>query len=186
MAADLREEAEQDGKACSDTHDTGIVHLRQSQHAGILAVCSIGRCAEETRQAGGKAVAQQGAVQAGVGQVRTLTGGTDGCNVADMLHHGGQCDGRNGDAGADAELCHAACMDRKAKPIGLTDRVKIHFPHQQGHNVRAHNANEDGALYVAHQQHNGEHQANDKQPQHVGVQGGHGRHARPEIHKAHV
>src|SRR5699024_2210067 len=59
-------------------------------------------------------------------------------------------------------------------------------PHGDANDGGGHDADEDGALYVEHQQHDGDHQADDEQPQHGGVQGGHGGHAGAKVYEAHV
>ncbi len=49
--------------------DARVEHLRQRQDAGVLAVGGVRGRAEQRRKTGGQAVAQQGAVQAGLGDV---------------------------------------------------------------------------------------------------------------------
>ena len=82
----------------------GVIDAAQGQHAGVLAVGSVGRAAEHTGHGGGQAVAQQGAVQAGVFDEVLAGGGGDGGDVADVLHHGGDGDGRHDQDGGDVEL----------------------------------------------------------------------------------
>lgn len=142
--ADLREEAEQDGKACRDAHHARIIDLRQREHAGVFAVGRVCRRAEKAREARGKAVAEQRAVQARIGEIGLFTCGADGGDIADVLHHGGQRDGRDGDAGADAEFCHAAGVDRETEPFCVVDRRKINFAHQQRDNVGNDDADQNG------------------------------------------
>ena len=57
---ELRAEGEDYRKACRDADNAGIVDLAESEDAGVLAVGSVCGCAEECRESGRKAVAEEG------------------------------------------------------------------------------------------------------------------------------
>ena len=97
-------EGEDDGVHGGQADDPGIVDLAQSQNAGILAVGGVGGAAEHTGQRGGQAVAQEGAVQAGVCDEVRAGGGGDGGHIADVLHHGGDGDGSHDQDGGQVKL----------------------------------------------------------------------------------
>ena len=82
----------------------GVVHLGEDQHTGILAVGGVGGAAEDGGQGGGDAVADEGAVQAGLLNEVLPHGGGDGGHVADVLHHGGDGDGSHHQDGGEVKL----------------------------------------------------------------------------------
>ena len=156
---ELGAEGEAHGQDRRDADDPGVIDAAQGQDAGILAVGGVGRGAEEGRQGGGKAVAEKGAVQAGVLDVVAAAGGGDGGDVADVLHHGGEAQGHDGDDGgeehvpvhvppgeeAEDRLVH---LHRQGQEGGLADVLHQGLPdagvkdHRQ--EVGAHHAQEDG------------------------------------------
>ena len=75
------------------TDHLGVIHTGEHQHAGVLAVSGVGGAAEQTGQRGGDAVADEGAVEAGVLQKVLAHSGGDGGHIADVFHHGGDGDG---------------------------------------------------------------------------------------------
>ncbi len=81
-----------------------IIHAGQRQNAGVLAVGGVGRRAEEGRDGRGQTVAQQGAVQARIGDEVFADGGGDGADIADVLDHGRKRDGHDGDDGGDEQV----------------------------------------------------------------------------------
>ena len=147
----LGAEAQDDGQHCGDADDQRVVDAAQGQNAGVLAVGGVGRAAQQTGHGGGKAVTHQGAVQAGVVDIVVANGGTDGSDVADMLHHGRQRDGQDGEEGADelraavdGEQAHGALMQRDAEPIGGGNGLEVHRTGHEGHRVGHQNADQDG------------------------------------------
>ena len=80
----------------------------QHQHTGVLAIGGVGRAAEHGGQGGRDAVADQGAVQAGVLDEVLANGGGDGGHIADVLHHGGNGDGGHHQDGGNIEFGDAA------------------------------------------------------------------------------
>ena len=125
----LRAEGEDDRKHGGQANDAGIIDLAQGQNAGVLAIGGVGRGAEESGQGGGKTVAQEGAMQAGVDKVIALAGGGDGAHIADMLNHGGKAQGHNCqqrggqqravDLAGGEEAEHGAVpVDGKSEPLG--------------------------------------------------------------------
>ena len=104
---ELRNEGQDDGDSTAARRMTrGIIHLGQLQHAGVLAVSGVGGAAEEAGERGGKAVAQQSALKAGILDEVALGGGGDGRDIADVLHHGGDGDGGHDQNGGHVELAH--------------------------------------------------------------------------------
>ena len=103
MAADdsreLGAERKHDGATRGNANYARVEHARQGEHAGVLAVRSVGRRAEQRRQDGGQAVAEQRAMQTGIGDVVALAGRADGRHIADMLDHGGEGQRHDGDDG---------------------------------------------------------------------------------------
>ena len=78
-------------------------------------------------------------------------GGTDGSDVTDMLHHGRQRDGQDGEEGADelraavdGEQAHGALMQRDAEPIGGGNGLEVHRTGHEGHRIGHQNADQDG------------------------------------------
>ena len=114
---ELRNEGQDDGIHRRQTDDSGIIHLGQLQHAGVLAVSGVGGAAEEAGERGGKAVAQQSALKAGIFDEVALGGGGDGRDIADVLHHGGDGDGGHDQNGGHVELAHLE--GRQTHPAGL-------------------------------------------------------------------
>ena len=150
-------EAEDDGVQRRQTDNTGIVHAAQCQHAGVLAVGGVGRAAEHTSEGGGKTVAQQGAVQAGILDEVLAGGGGDGGDVADVLHHGGDGDGGHDQNGGDVKLGddellqthEVGTLDGGEVDQGLHDAVSVRQLRAAGggdecHDVRAHHAQQNG------------------------------------------
>ena len=86
--------------------DQRVVDLAQCQHAGVLAVGGVGGAAQQTSHGGGQTIAHQGAVQAWVIDIVVANGGADGGNIANVLHHGSQCDGDNGEQSAEIGRAH--------------------------------------------------------------------------------
>src|SRR5699024_273592 len=93
---ELGAEAQDHGEYGRNADYPGIVNFGQSQNAGVFAVGGVGGTAEQTGHAGGKTIAQQGAVQAGVADEVFAHSGADGSHVAHMLHHGSQSNGHDG------------------------------------------------------------------------------------------
>ena len=61
-----------------------------------------------------------------------------------MLHHGGQRDGNDGQAGRQAELGHLAAHYREGNGFGFLHAGEIHSAHEQGHNVGADDTQQNG------------------------------------------
>ena len=76
-----------------------VEHARQGEHAGVLTIRSVGRSAKERSQNRGKAVAEQRAMQTGIGNVVALASRTDSRDIADMLDHGREGQRHDGDDG---------------------------------------------------------------------------------------
>ena len=143
--------------------DPGVVHPGEHQHAGVLTVGGVGRAAEQAGQGGGDAVADEGAVQAGVFDEVLAHGGGDGGHIADVLHHGGDGDGGHDQDGGQVKLGHRAAEvgeeGLEAQDAGVGQAGEVHQGHNiarriqgggaqgvgdDGHDVRAHHAQQDG------------------------------------------
>ena len=128
---EFRAEGHDDRNAGRDADHAGIVDAGQGEHAGVLTVGGVGRSAEEGSEGGGQAVAQQGAVEAGVDHEVLAAGGGDGADIADVLDHGGKGQGHDRQHGgpedaavdrAGEEVEHAVFPeDRQAEPLGTAD-----------------------------------------------------------------
>ena len=147
----LGAEAQHDGKHGGNADDQGIVDLGQGQHAGVFTVGGVGGAAQQAGHAGGQTVTQQGAVQAGVTDEVLAGGGADGSDVADVLHHGGQGDGHDGQHGADefgaavnGEQTHGLGMHRNAEPGGVGHAGKVHCAGDQSHHIGHDDTQQDG------------------------------------------
>ena len=147
----LGAEAQDDGQHRSDADDQRVVDAAQRENAGVLAVGGVGRAAQQAGHGGRKAVAHQGAVQAGVVDIVVADGGADGSDITDVLHHGGQCDGQDGEEGADelraavdGEQAHGVLMQRDAEPVGGSDGLEIHGAGHESDRVGDQNTDEDG------------------------------------------
>ena len=151
---ELRAERERDGEAGRDADDARIEHPGQRQHTRVLAVGGVGRGAEQRREDGGQAVAQQRAMQAGFGDVVAVAGRADGRHVADMLDHRGERQRHDGDDGRDGQPCIEVRTDdrkhrlipgeRQADPRRLGHARKVHLSRDRSHEVRSDHAQEDG------------------------------------------
>ena len=94
-------------------------------------------------------------MEAGVGQVVAVTGGGDGAHIADVLDHGGERQGHDGDGGGnehggvqvvpgkEAED-RVAPLEGKTQPSGFLHGGEVHIAGDGGHQVRGHHAQEDG------------------------------------------
>ena len=147
----LGAEAQDDGQHSGNADHQGIVDLAEGQHAGVLAVGGVGRAAQQAGHAGSQAVAQQGAVQAGVVDIVVAHGSTDGGNVAHMLHHGSQCDGDDGEqsadelrAAVDGEQTHGLLVQGDAEPGRVGDLLEVHGTSDQSHRVGHQHTDQDG------------------------------------------
>lgn len=147
----LGAEAQDDGQYRSDADDQRVVDTAQRENAGVLAVGGVGRAAQQAGHGGRKTVAHQGAVQAGVVDIVVADGGADGGDIADVLHHGRQCDGQNGEEGADelraavdGEQAHGVLMQRDAEPVGGSDGLEIHGAGHESDRVGDQNTDENG------------------------------------------
>lgn len=128
---ELRAEGEDYRKACRDADNAGIIDLAESEDAGVLAVGSVCGCAEECRESGRKAVAEESAVQSGVSNKVLADGGGYRANIADVLDHGRQGQRNDGEqcaqehAGVNIhaeEVEHAVFpYDGQADPLGGCD-----------------------------------------------------------------
>ena len=107
---ELRAEGRDDRVDGGQTDDQRIIHAGQRQNAGVLAVGGVGRRAEEGRDARGETVAQQGAMQTRIGDEVAPDGGGDRADIADVLDHGRERDGHDGDDGGDEQV-HVAVAD---------------------------------------------------------------------------
>ena len=148
---ELRAEGEEHGQDCRDADDARVIDAAEGQNAGVFAVGRVGRRAEEGSQRGRKTVAHQGAVQAGVVDVVVANGGADGGDVTDVLHHGSQSDGDDGEQGADelgaavdGKEAHGFLVERDAEPCGGGNALKVHGTGHKGHCVGDENADQDG------------------------------------------
>ena len=92
-------------------------------------------------------------MQAGVGQVIAFTGRADGADVADVLDHGGQSQGDDGDHGADQQAGVAVAeqgehgafhFNGRADPSGLFHQGEVHVAGNSGHHIGGDNAQQDG------------------------------------------
>ena len=141
----------------------GVVDPGEDQHAGILAVGGVGRAAEQAGQGGGDAVADEGAVEAGILDEIFAHGGGDGGHVPDMLHHGSDGDGGHDQDGGQVKFGHAAAefgdKGLEAQKLGLGHGGEVHEGDQlaggvdgggahgvggEGHQVGDHHAQQDG------------------------------------------
>ena len=139
---ELGGEAEDDGVQRGQTNDPGVVDAAQSQHAGVLTVGGVGGAAEHTGEGGGKTVAQQGTVQAGILDEVLAGGGGDGGHVTDVLHHGGDGDGRHDQDRGHIELGQDELLQTHEVSAGHLGEV--HLAGDQRHDVRAHHAQQNG------------------------------------------
>ena len=78
-------------------------------------------------------------------------GGADGGDVTDVLHHGSQSDGDDGEQGADelgaavdGKEAHGFLVERDAEPCGGGNALKVHGTGHKGDCVGDENANQDG------------------------------------------
>lgn len=176
---EFRAEGQQNGKVGSQPDDQRIIDLAQGQHAGIFAIGGVGRGAEQGGDGGGQAVTHQGAVQAGVGHIILAHGGGNGAHIADMLHHGRQGNGRDGDDGGEQLAAVKALAEngehgalpnhRQADPVRLGHFGDQIVPgggvHDHRHGVGGQNTQQNGddlhhalAPDIAHHDHqNGDH-----------------------------
>ena len=94
-------------------------------------------------------------MQAGIGQIVAVAGGGDGAHIADVLHHGGQGQGHDGDGGGDqqggvqvvpAEQAEdrAAPTEGQTHPGGFLDGGEVHVAGDGGDGIGGHNTQEDG------------------------------------------
>ena len=147
----LGAEAQDDGQHSGNTDDQRVVDLAQCQHAGVLAVGGVGGAAQQTSHGSGQTIAHQGAVQAGVIDIVVADGGADGGNIANVLHHGSQCDGDDGEqrtdelrAAVNGEQTHSLLVQGDAQPSGFGDLLEVHCAGDQCHRVGDQHADEDG------------------------------------------
>ena len=147
----LGAEAQDDSQHSGNADDQRVVDLAQCQHAGVLAVGGVGGAAQQTSHGGGQTIAHQGAVQAWVIDIVVANGGADGGNIANVLHHGSQCDGDNGEQSADelraavnGKQTHSLLVQGDAQPGGLGDFLEVHCAGDQCHCVGDQHTDEDG------------------------------------------
>ncbi len=152
---ELRAEGHQDGEAGSQTDDARVINAGQGQHAGVLAVGGVGRCAEQGGHGGGETVTDEGAVQAGVTDKVDADGGGDGGDIADVLHHSGKCDRCDGDHGGDKQRLvqvsagkqreHGTLIGKgKSDPGCFQYRSEVDVSGHGCHQVGADDAHQDG------------------------------------------
>ena len=147
----LGAEAQDDSQHSGNADDQRVVDLRQGQHAGILAVGGVGGAAQQTGHGGSQTVAQQGLVQARVTDVVLAGGGGDSGDVADMLHHGCQRDGHDGEHSADeglaavnSEQTHGILMQGDAEPGRRTDGLEVNSAGHERNRVGDQHTDQDG------------------------------------------
>ena len=78
-------------------------------------------------------------------------GSADGGDIADVLHHGSQCDGDDGEQRADelraavnGKQAHSLLVQGDAQPSGLGDLLEVHCAGDQCHCVGDQHTDEDG------------------------------------------
>ena len=142
----LRAEGQDDRDDGSEADDRRIIDLGQRQDAGVLAVGRVGRCAEQGGKRGGKAVAGQGSVQAGILDEVPADSGGDGGDVSDVLHHGCKGDRDDRDDGGDEKAVvhvsvredredRAVVLHREADPGGLLHLREVNEARKSGDDV---------------------------------------------------
>ena len=147
----LGAEAQDAGKYSGNADDQGIIDLGQGQNAGVFAVGGVGGTAQQAGHGGCQAVAHQGAVQAGVTDIVAAGGGADGGNIADVLHHGCNGNGHDGEQGADeffaavnGKQTHGLFVDGETDPGGLADGGKVNRTSYQGNRIADQNTDQNG------------------------------------------
>ena len=147
----LGAEAQDDGQHSGNADDQRVVDLAQCQHAGILAVGGVGGATQQAGHGGGQTIAHQGAVQAGVIDIVVADGGADGGDIANVLHHGSQCDGDDGEqrtdelrAAVNGKQTHSLLVQGDAQPSGFGDLLEVHCAGDQCHSVGDQHTNENG------------------------------------------
>ena len=135
-------EGQDDGVDSGQTDHIGVVDTAEGQDAGVLTVGGVGGAAEHTGNGGGQAVAHQGAVQAGALDEVLAAGGGDSGHITDVLHHGGDGDGGHDDDGGHIELGQDDLL--QAHQLGLAHGGEVHLMGENGHDVSAHNTQQDG------------------------------------------
>ena len=152
---EFRAEREQDGEHRCNLNDTRVKHLRQRQNTRVLAVSGVGRCAEKRGDRGSQTIAEQRAMQTGVGDVIAIAGGADGGDVANVLDHRSQSDGHDGNdsrhrqagihvsAGKQAKN-RVLPQDGQANPRRSGHAGEINLAHERRKHIRHKNAHENG------------------------------------------
>ncbi|MNZ76880.1 hypothetical protein D3C78_954020 [compost metagenome] len=95
QCAELADEGQGDGEDRRPGHDLRVVVLGQHHRAGHFGIGGVGRAAEQASCGGGQAIAQQGAVQAGLLQVVAAGHAADRDHPADVLDR--RCQGNRDD-----------------------------------------------------------------------------------------
>ena len=147
----LGAEAQDDSQHSGNADDQRVIDLAQCQHAGVLAVGGVSGTAQQTGHGSGQTIAHQGAVQAGVIDIVVADSGADGGDIANVLHHGSQCDGDDSEQSTDelraavnGEQTHRLLVQGDAQPSGLGDLLEVHCAGDQCHSVGDQHADEDG------------------------------------------
>ena len=152
-AANLGAERKHDGATRGNSNYARVEHARQGEHAGVLTIRSVGRSAKERSQNRGKAVAEQRAMQTGIGNVVALASRTDSRDIADMLDHGREGQRHDGDDGRRGKTAielrpkerkHGVVPhDGQANPGSGCDARKIDLAQRSRNGIAHHNAQQN-------------------------------------------
>ena len=147
----LGAEAQDHSHHSGNADDERIVDAAQGQNTGVLTVGSIGGAAQQTCHGSGKAVAHQGAVQAGIIDIVVADRSADGSDIAHMLHHGCQRNGDDGEhcadelrAAVDGKQTHGTLVQGDAEPVGSSNGLKVDCTSDQSHSIGDQHTDQDG------------------------------------------